>query len=91
MFDLDFADDAYIAMDENIHKTIKGIFKTKKDRPTNGHELKQLYLAMLKNIGGYNIVNATRSAKMDAYRKRQYIYIYIYIKPRTHTASLGPQ
>ena len=84
MFDLNFSDDACITMEEDIYKTIKGIFKTKKERPTTSHELKQLYLAMLKNVGGYNIINAERSAKMDANKKRQYIYTLNHENIRHH-------
>ena len=39
---------------------------------------------MLKNVGGYNIINAERSAKMDANRKRQYIYTINHENIRHH-------
>jgi hypothetical protein len=50
--ELDFKNNEFKPMDEGTFKSIKYVYDTKKESPTNQKELKQLYVFMLKQLDG---------------------------------------
>ena len=61
--DVSFEDDGAITMKDNLYRTIKLLFKSKRSKPTTKQELKGMYIAMIKHIAGIDIIETTRSRK----------------------------
>ena len=52
-------------MDDPLYKTIKNLFRTKRPKPTTKQDLKQIYITMVKQVAGINIVKTKRSTKIN--------------------------
>jgi hypothetical protein len=63
--EVDFKNNELKPMDEGTFKSIKYVYDTKKEPPTNQKELKQLYVFMLKQLGNKEIIISTRSKKKE--------------------------
>ena len=61
-------------MDDKTHQLYQKVFRSKKEKPTNYKQLKQLYVGLIKNITSKDIIN---SKQLSTKKKRnQYTYSF---------------
>ena len=69
--DVSYEDNGPIRMEDNLYRTIKLLFKSKRGKPTTKQELKGMYVAMIKHIAGINIIETTRKRKAKGKEKER--------------------
>ena len=69
--DVSYEDNGPIRMEDNLYRTIKLLFKSKRGKPTTKQELKGMYIAMIKHIAGINIIETTRKRNVKGKEKER--------------------
>ena len=67
-------------LDESLYKNVKYTFETKKSKPTNYTELKELYVFMLKQLSSKELILTKRSYKKENRKEMTYRLDEAYIK-----------
>ena len=69
--DVTFEDNGAINMEDNLYRTIKLLFKSKRAKPTTKQELKTIYISMIRHIAGNDVIATTRERKAKGKEKER--------------------
>jgi len=61
-----------VDMSDDMFTSFKKLFKTEKRKPTNYHELKKMYVGMIKSVSCNKLIGATRIKKRSSGKRDQY-------------------
>ena len=71
-FDITTEKDEAITMDDKTHQLYQKVFRSKKEKPTNHKQLKQIYVGLIKNITSHDIISSKQLSTKAQRNQRVY-------------------